>query len=67
MKVTRQGLRDLDALGARPKRGHVGRVKVIDKGRCFHSWQHVECDTDCWIIGTCSHAHFICPVCKATR
>ncbi len=39
VKLTRQGVRDLNAIGPKPKRGHVGTPKERDQARCAHFWR----------------------------
>lgn len=60
MRLTKQGVLNLDAIGAKPKRGHVGRAKEADQARCLHTWELSECDRGCFIYGTCMHAAWYC-------
>lgn len=41
--VTRQGVRNLDDIGPKPLRGHVGKPREQhDEKRCAHFWEWVE-------------------------
>lgn len=64
--LTRQGVRNLDALGPRPR----ARQQLDDPVGCSHRWveEPVQCDRECYILG-CRHPFKIkiCPDCGARK
>lgn len=62
MKLTKQGVRDLDAIGPKPKRGHVGLKlePMPGEGRCHHIWEQDMGDGN-------EFPRWVCDSCGAVR
>jgi len=70
MRLTKQGVRNLDAIGPKPKRGHVGRSHKQEVQQCRHAWRWYDrgCECESWIVGErCICPRERCDLCGQTR
>jgi hypothetical protein len=62
-KLTKQGIRDLDAVAPKQQRGHVGTPKrglMPGEGRCHHIWEQDMGDGN-------EFPRWVCEECGAVR
>ena len=65
MRLTRQGVRDLDQLGGKARRGNVGRP--VAPLPCLHEWEPRELDERLAFIYGISTVRMVCRRCGEIR